>query len=302
MIFRIYVPFVLFIIFLASCSDSDDISSDDTILTMDTESENINLEALILENVSYGADAQQSYDLYLPEGRSRERTKTILLLHGGGWTGGDKSDMTEFVSLIQERHPNHAIVNMNYILAQIPTIPAFPNQFLDIQKLINQLKESEESLGIKAEFGIIGVSAGAHLGLVYDYSYDTEDDIKFVVDLVGPTDFDDPFYASDPLFNLFINAMVDESAFANTLDIVAAISPAQLVTENSSPTLLIYGNQDPIVPLTNGQRLETALGIENIPHKFNIYDAGHGDFDDDAIIDISIEIANFIDSYLPIEE
>lgn len=304
----IYLLFFLFTFSVVSCSDTDDSSSDqDEEMTIDDgiltdDSEIVNLEALVLEDVPYGTNSQQTYDMYLPAGRSEDETKTILLIHGGGWIQGDKADMNEFVTLLQQTHPNHAIVNMNYVLAQVPAIPAFPNQFLDIQRVIDQLKENEEALNFKAELGIIGTSAGAHLGLVYDYSYDVNDDVKFVVDIVGPTDFDDPFYANDPLFNAFISAMVDESAYENTPDVIAAISPAQLVTQSSSPTLLIYGNQDPIVPLTNGQRLETSLGNADVTHQFNIYDAGHGDFDEASIIDISIKISGYINSYLAVED
>lgn len=308
---RFLIYFLLFFYTLSfnSCSDADDVSStpetevitDDTTVNTD-DSESSNLDALVIEEVSYGTNEQQTYDIYLPAGRSNEDTKTILLIHGGGWIDGDKADMNEFITLLQQTHPDHAIVNINYVLAQVPSIPAFPNQFLDIERVINQLKNSAESLNFRAEFGIIGVSAGAHIGLVYDYSYDTEDDVKFVIDIVGPTDFDDPFYANDPLFNAFINAMVDEAAYENTPDTIAAISPAQLVTQASSPTLLVYGNQDPIVPLTNGQRLEAALGNADVIHQFNIYDAGHGDFDEAATLDISLKISGYIDTYLPVQE
>ena len=82
---------------------------------------NIPLEAETFLNVSYGVHAQQVYDLYLPANRSTSKTKVIILVHGGGWSEGDKEEMDGFVSLIQENHPDYAIVkhqlcisNFNY--------------------------------------------------------------------------------------------------------------------------------------------------------------------------------------------
>src|SRR5690606_4594632 len=132
------------------------------------------------------------YDLYLPEGRTSESTKVIMIIHGGTWIGGDKAEMTPFVAMLRESHPEHAVVNINYVLANENT-PAFPNQFLDVESIILKLTEESDLLHINPSFGIIGASAGAHLGLMYDYVYDTEDSVKFVIDIVGPTDFTDPF-------------------------------------------------------------------------------------------------------------
>ena len=154
-------------------------------------------------DVSYGENPQQVYDLYLPEGRTAEKTKVLILIHGGGWVEGDKNDMDEYIPLLKQKHPNHALVNINYVLANPPSIPAFPNQFLDLKKVINKLTEESEPLQILPEFGLIGTSAGAHIALQYDYVYDTNDQIKMVCDIVGPTDFTDPFYTNNPNFQFY---------------------------------------------------------------------------------------------------
>ena len=156
-------------------------------------------------NVSYGDNPQQKYDLYLPEGRSSEKTKIIILIHGGGWIDGDKEDMNEYIPILKEKHPNHAIVNINYVLAAPPSTPAFPNQFLDVGKVINKLTQESEELELLPEFGLIGASAGAHIALQYDYVYDTDDKVKMICDIVGPTDFTDPFYTENPNFQILLN-------------------------------------------------------------------------------------------------
>lgn len=286
-----------FSIFFSSCTSSDDqINTDDTPIIVDAS-----LEATVFTNVSYGTNPQQVYDLYLPAGRTRDMTKVIVLIHGGGWTSGDKSDLAPTVAFVQSFHPDHAIVNVNYVLAALPDTPAFPNQYLDIQAVINQLTAQSEDLQILPEFGMIGTSARAHLAMMYDYVYDTNDQVKFVIDIVGPTDFTDPFYADDPNFEIALNFFVDESQFPAGTNYAVANSPALQVTANSSPTLLFYGNQDPLVPLSNGTRLDSRLNTSNIPHLLTVYEGGHGnDWSEDSTLDLALKTNQYIDTYLPI--
>lgn len=294
--FRLLLIVIGFSIAGISCSSSDeDITTDDTTII-----EDVVLEALVLNDVSYGDDSQQVYDLYLPEGRRVDKTKVIVLVHGGGWTSGDKSDMAASVAFVQAFHPDHAIVNINYVLASLPNTPAFPNQYIDIQTVINQITEQQEDLQILPEFGMIGASAGAHLAMMYDYVYDTSDQVKFVINIVGPSDFTDPFYADDPNFNIALNFLVDQDQFPTDTNYAIANSPALQVTSSSSPTLLFYGNQDPLVPLTNGMQLDSNLNTANVPHLFTVYQGGHGDWSEASTLDLTQKSSEYINTYLPI--
>lgn len=260
------------------------------------------LAAETMLNVSYGSSPQQAYDIYLPEGRTAEKTKVLLLVHGGGWTSGDKADMTATVTLLEGTHPNHAIVNINYVLAALPNTPAFPNQFLDLKAAIDKLTNERETLQIKPEFGMIGVSAGAHLSLMYDFVYDSTDQVKFVADIVGPSDFTDPFYVNDPQFQLALNFLVDASQYPNGTNLAEAISPAKQVSASSSPALLFYGTVDPLVPLSNGESLDTALTQNNIEHIFSVYEGGHGnDWSEADNQDLQDKISTYINTYLVID-
>ncbi|MEI9807388.1 MAG: hypothetical protein WDO16_05610 [Bacteroidota bacterium] len=58
-------------------------------------------------------------DVYLPAGRSKTTTKLIILIHGGAWATGDKSDFNVFVDTLKIRLPDYAICNINYRLANI---------------------------------------------------------------------------------------------------------------------------------------------------------------------------------------
>lgn len=304
----------LALLFASSCSSDDDTGTADPIEMDDDMGDDTDdmgddpndmgdpLESLVLTDVPYGDNAQQVYDIYLPEGRTAATTKVIVLIHGGGWTSGDKADMEPFVQFFLTNHPNHAIVNLNYVLAAIQGPPAFPNQYLDIELAINQVITQQEELQILPEFGFFGTSAGAHLAMMYDYTYDSDDLVKFVIDVVGPSDFTDPFYADDPNFPIALALLVDESQFPPGTDYAVANSPALVATMSSSPTFLFYGDQDPIVPLSNGQSLTDSLSLLEIENTFTVYEGGHGDdWSDTAILDLGIKTSAAVNTYLAIE-
>jgi len=280
----------IFSLFFVACSDDNKpVIEDEQPLPEKTQLD-----------VSYGENPQQRYDLYLPEGRSSEKTKTIILIHGGGWIEGDKEDMNGYIPLLKEKHPDHAIVNINYVLAQPPSTPAFPNQFINLEQVISKLTQENETLQILPEFGLIGVSAGAHIALQYDYVYDTEDQVKMVCSIVGPTDFTDPFYSKNPDFQFLLNALVDETAYPENSNIAELISPALQVTENSSPTILFYGDEDPLVPISNGETLQTNLSNNMVSNSFTIYEGGHGDWSNASNIDLQLQLSSFINEHLSI--
>src|ERR1700741_1868468 len=48
-------------------------------------------------DVAYGSDELQKMDVYLPQGRTDKSTKVIVMIHGGAWFEGDKSDFTDAI-------------------------------------------------------------------------------------------------------------------------------------------------------------------------------------------------------------
>jgi len=275
---------------IASCSSTDD--------PVQQERTQQNLPTTIEKNVSYGSSAQQSYDMYLPSGRNSNDTKTLIIIHGGSWISGDKADLNEFVTLTRESFPDHAIINLNYRLANGSTFPAFPNQTNDIDAAIQQLVERKENLQINGDFALIGFSAGAHLSTLYDYTYDSDNRVKAVVNIVGPADFTDPFYTVNNGFNFLLNSLVDVTAFPAGTDLATALSPAQQVTQNSSPTINFYGNRDRLVGLSHLTSLEKALRQNNIPFESTIVDGGHGNWNAEQYADLQVKVKVFLEQYL----
>ncbi|RZJ60506.1 MAG: alpha/beta hydrolase [Flavobacterium sp.] len=243
-----------------------------------------------LRNVSYGSDAEQKMDIYLPEGRN-ENTKTFILLHGGGWSGGSKNDFSYVVPMLKERFPDYAIVNMDYRLATALS-PAFPKQVQDIEKVIQHLKSGD--YGISNQFALIGASAGAHLAMLYSYKYDTAHEVKAVCNIVGPADFTDPFYANHPYFQFAALYLVGN--IENRPEAAIEVSPALHVNKLSPPTILFYGGRDMMVPSSQAVRLKAKLDEFGVDNEYHVYaKGGHGNWDTKTMADFKDKLMNFLE-------
>ncbi|MBL7886554.1 MAG: alpha/beta hydrolase [Flavobacterium sp.] len=241
-----------------------------------------------LFNISYGTNNQQVFDLYLPANRNANTTKTLILIHGGGWTSGDKADMNYIVNIIKQYLPNYAIANINYRLATIGN-PAFPMQINDIESVIMKLEN--ENYGISDQFGFIGVSAGAHLSLLYGYAHNP--DVKIVCSIVGPTDFNDVNYTSNPFMVELFQGVTGVNYAANP-SYYNQISPVYRATANAQPTIMLYGNADPLIPTTQGQSLHNKLNQLGVYNEFYLYNGGHGDWSIPDQLDAYGKLVTFI--------
>jgi acetyl esterase/lipase len=272
---------VLLFPFLVSCDSKNDTSAV-TVLPFVAETK---------LNISYGTNSQQVFDLYLPSDRTDTKTKTIIPVHGGGWTAGDKSDMNYAVNIVKQYLPEYAIANINYRLATA-TEAAFPMQINDIQSIIAKLKK--ENYGISDDFGFIGVSAGAHLSLLYSYAYNVDKNSKMVCSIVGPTNFRDVNFTS----NIYLTSLFETATgvnFTSNPSFYEQIGPINRVTSNAPPTILLYGNADPLIPTTQGIDLHNKLDQLGIYNEFKLYDGGHGDWAINDLYDAyTIRLVNFI--------
>ncbi|RKE94879.1 acetyl esterase/lipase [Ichthyenterobacterium magnum] len=224
-------------------------------------------------NVSYGSDNDQKFDIYLPANRTTD-TKVLILVHGGGWTSGDKSDMNAFKDIILSDLQDIAVVNINYRLADQNNQP-YPMQINDITSVVNHLKVNQSEYVISDTFGFIGTSAGAHLSLLWSYAFDTENDITMVCSIVGPTNFTDPAYLNntDPA----LQELIDLYGINPAINYLEEVSPYHQATTTAPPTILFYGGQDPLIPTTQGTAMRDKLQDLGVTHEFTLYpNAGHG--------------------------
>ena len=270
------------VLFLSCSNEDSELNSDQEII-----------EAYEALDVSYGSDSNQVFDIYLPEGRT-ENTKVLFLVHGGSWVGGDKEDMNGVRDYVLQNHPSLGIVNMNYTLAGANS-PPIPMQTNDISAVVNYITSNKTSLIISDDIGFIGLSAGAHLSLLWSYANDTNNQVDMVCSIVGPANFTDPAYynSANPVFqSMYI-------LFGNpSIPFLESASPYHTATTTSPPTLLFYGGQDPLVPNSQGIDLDSQLTNLGVPHEFTFYEEeGHGWYGQN-LTDTFNKISNYINQYL----
>ena len=258
---RSHLLLLLFIVTIISSCKKDDDSEQDMSVTM--------------LNVSYGTNAQQKMDVYLPANRSSTNTKVIIMIHGGGWNTGNKADFNEYVDSLKKREPSYAIFNINYRLANTPDI--FPAQEQDVKAAVEFIYNKRQEYQVSDKFVLVGASAGAHLALLQGYKYLTPLKPKAIIDFFGPTDL-------VALYNNPPNPFVQPTLFSvtggtpatnNTL--YTQSSPINFVSSQSPPTMILHGGIDIVVSPSQSVSLDTKLLIAGVTHQYVFYPTeGHG--------------------------
>ena len=245
-------------------------------------------------NISYGNDSNQKFDLYLPANRN-SNTKIMILVHGGGWTSGDKGDMNPIKDLLRQDFQNIAIANINYRLADADNKP-YPMQIEDLTSIINYLKSNKTKYTISENMGFIGTSAGAHLSLLWSYAFDDENSTNMVCSIVGPTNFTDPAYLNNASPEL--QGLIDLFGINQTIPFLEEVSPYHRVTSSAPPTILFYGGKDPLIPVTQGTDLRDKLEDLGVVNQFTLYpNAGHG-WVGLELLDTWVKLKVFINNHL----
>lgn len=241
-----------------------------------------------LANVHYGGNEKQTMDVYLPANRTQQ-TRLIVIIHGGGWSAGDKSDFNNYVTEFKTRLPGYAIANLNYRLA-VNQSNRFPTQENDIKSAITYLKDKAASYTVSSDMILLGISAGAHLALLQAYKHADIVQPRGVVSFYGPTDLAALYVSSLPTVLKSITGFtVDENP-----TIYKESSPIQYVSASSAPTLLLQGDADMLVPLTQAVALQQKLDGLKVTNKLVVYPGqGHG-WEGDTLTDSFNKIQSFI--------
>src|SRR6187200_2778163 len=251
---------ILFILVFSSCKKDEDPEKDMPVTML---------------NVSYGTNAQQKMDVYLPATRSTTTTKVIIMIHGGGWNTGDKADFNEYVDSLKKREPSYAIFNINYRLANTPDL--FPAQEQDVKAAVEFIYNKRQEYKVSDKFVLIGASAGAHLALLQGYKYPSPVKPKAIIDFFGPTDLVALYnHPPNPLVQPLLFAVTGSTPATNNT-VYTQSSPINFVSSQSPPTMILHGGIDIVVPPSQSVSLDTKLFISGVTHQYVFYPSeGHG--------------------------
>ena len=280
---------ILFLLLSASCNKSD------TVVVTPTPTP---VAARTIMDTSYGADPKQKIDVYLPASRTTTSTKVLVLIHGGSWSGGDKSDFNlTVIDTLKKRLPDYAIFNLNYRLAALPATNPFPTQELDIKSAVEFIYNNRANFLVGDKFVTMGFSAGGHLALLHAYKYTSPVKVKAVVDFFGPTNMATMYsdYASNPPLQFGIVALMSGTPASNPL-LYQSSSPFTYATTSSAcPTIILQGGADVVVYPTQSTTLRDKLTLAGVTNQYVLYPTGgHGNWDAATYTDAFNKIQVFL--------
>lgn len=191
-------------------------------------------------------------DAWVPDGARLH--PVAILVHGGGWSGGDKAgserpgsgnDITPWFAPLQAA--GFTTFSINYRLA--PEHP-WPAGFEDVQTAIRWVKaHAAEFKGDAGRLALFGHSAGGQLVCLAAARADDTTRVQAVVAFAPPTDLvadtarrGGPSQSLQALFKL----PPDGAAFAQAL---RDHSPVNQLRPGLPPFLLLHGDSDATVPL-----------------------------------------------------
>lgn len=208
-------------------------------------------------------------DIYLPAGRKSGATRSIILIHGGGWNGGSKSDFAAYIDSIKKRMPDYAIFNLDYRLVNGGNL--FPTQEVDIRAAVAFIAGNSNEYQVnKDKLVLLGASAGGHLALLQSYKY-KEPKIKAVVDFFGPADlmamYRRPWH---PLVPAALQMITGTTPDANA-EIYERSSPVNFISPASAPTLMLHGANDPVVDVSQSKGLKNKLDEAGVVNELIVY-------------------------------
>lgn len=190
----------------------------------------------------------------------------VLLVHGGGWDGGERQEIAHFNHWLAGR--GYAVAAISYRLA--PKFP-WPAQRDDVQAALAFLKGRAAELQIDPmRFVLLGRSAGGQIAEAVAYSA-PDPAVRGVIALYAPADMhfayaysrEDDVLKSPHLLRQFLGGAPD-AARAN----YDSASGYLHVSRSTPPTLLIHGRLDTLVWHRQSERLAARLAEHGVTHAF----------------------------------
>lgn len=226
-------------------------------------------------------------DVYSPPGNIQKNGASVVVVHGGSWNTGGRSDFPQWNYWLAEN--GYTVFDIDYRLAPQPNYLTATG---DVKCAVVWVKKNAARFQISPDkIVLLGRSAGAHLALLAAYSEGdarlpsscrnaekaentpVNENVRAVVSFYAPVDliwsYDNP--ANERVINgkktlaQFLGGSPHESAEMRERFLLA--SPDSHVNGETPPTLSIHGGQDQLVRSENMKLLAGKLKETNLPHK-----------------------------------
>ena len=188
----------------------------------------------------------------------------VVFIDGGYWRSGNPKT---FLPGLRKKLCDEGFVTASIGYGLGPKNSCM-DQVLDIADALNWLKKNKATYGIDdTQIGILGTSAGAHLGLMYALGAG-RNTTRALIAYGAPTDLRDQMIFSKPEYvrDCIQNSKAEE------------VSPVFLVTRGTPKMLIVHGDADATIPIDQSRQLYKALKKFNAQVEFEVYPGGNHNF------------------------
>jgi alpha-L-fucosidase 2 len=237
-------------------------------------------------DIEYGQAGGESLklDAFVPEGAGP--FPAVILVHGGGWTGGDKSGGPRKGYMAPMHEPlekaGFAWFSINYRLAPKHRYPA---PLEDVETAIRWVKAHAKEYRLDPQrIALSGESAGGHLAVLAVVRAEQDTRVAAMVPFYGRVELADDLKAGDelraPLMALFDRKTFDDSTRA----LLREASPIHFVKAGLPPFLFVHGTADASVPYQQSVEMQAKLRAAGVPADLiTIKEGIHGMLSWDAV-------------------
>jgi len=204
----------------------------------------------------------------------------VLLVHGGGWASGDRSQLRGYGILLGRR--GYVCVACEYRLSAEAQWPA---QLHDVKAALRWMRANSDMLGIDPrKIAVSGNSAGGHLALMLagtpnmpEFEGDGGNagvgtEVAAAIAFYAPT----LLARSAAELSPAVSMLVGQGANA---DVIRRASPITYAGAGFPPTLLIHGGSDELVPVDASLQMYSALAQAGVAVGLHIYEGAPHAFD-----------------------
>lgn len=215
-------------------------------------------------------------DAYLLPSTEMKLRPAIVVVHGGAWSAGERSDYPLWNEWLARR--GYAVFDVDYRLAPQPNLQTAT---ADVKCAVGWVKANASRYAVDpARIALLGRSAGGHLALLAAYSVNeaalspgcdaADASVRAVVALYAPTDL--KWGYEHPANRLVLDGPGKIRDFvggtpASAPERIRLASATTHVNSLSPPTLLFHGGRDQLVNDRHMTLLTERLSQHNIPHR-----------------------------------
>jgi acetyl esterase/lipase len=215
-----------------------------------------------------------TFDVFRPEANANGAG--VLFMVSGGWVSRwspPERSMARFKAFLDKGFTVFAVRHGSSPKYKVP------EALSDVRRAVRYVRANSETLGVdENRLGVFGGSAGGHLSLMLGTASDegktdgedaiekTSNRVAAVCAYFPPVDLRQIVGPSDRFPALDFDPKDADS-----------VSPILHVSPDDPPTLLVHGDKDDLVPISNSERIHAEFQKHNVTTEFiTLPGAGHG--------------------------